>query len=282
MSESHVTHFASNGPVQTAYHDLASQSTRQRAPLLFVHGFTGAKLDFADQLAWFAERRRVLAYDQRGHGESSNLSPYNFYTLAADLINFLDVLGIDQCHVVGHSLGGMVVMRALLSAPTRFRSAILMDTAASAVPLMPADSRRKLAALVNSSGCAALLDGMRGQPQNAAVQRSVRTLGEQEYWRRIRVKLTQMDSEAFVTLSELLNEHPSVLDTLTQLNLPTTVMVGAEDIPFVEPSRALADKIPGATLVVIDQAGHSPQYENPDAWRAAIDAHLDSFEPPRV
>ena len=51
-------------------------------------------------------------------------------------------------------------------------------------------------------------------------------------------------------------------------------MTGAQDQPIVGPSRAMADAIPNASLVVIDDAGHSPQFENPDAWWQAISTFL--------
>ena len=78
-----TTHFVSNDPIseevlntglQTAYHEIGMGK-----PFVLVHGFTGSKLDFQDQLPWFAESHRVIAYDQRGHGESSNLGPHSLY-----------------------------------------------------------------------------------------------------------------------------------------------------------------------------------------------------------
>ncbi len=274
-----TTHFVSNDPIseevlntglQTAYHEVGSG-----APFVLVHGFTGSKLDFQDQLPWFAHNHRVLAYDQRGHGESSNLGPYTLYGLAADLVGFLDALEIERCHVLGHSLGGMVVMRAMLAHPQRFETAILMDTAPSSLSLFDPDILAQLNRLVEEHGCESLVDGMRGQPQNAAILRGINYLGEQEHWRRIRVKLEQMDTQAFVELGAALGEQPSVLTNLAKVEIPTTVLVGAEDKPFVEPSKQMASTLPNSRLEVIPQAGHSPQYENADAWRAAVETHLE-------
>lgn len=274
----HITHFVANDPtpsfgrgLQTAYHEIGSGEA-----LVFVHGFTGSKLDFHDQLHWFSERHRVIAYDQRGHGESSNIGPYDLYSLAADLLGFLDALDIERCHILGHSLGGMVVLRALLADPKRFKSAILMDTAAHAVDLFPHEVRLRLNHMVQTQGCEGLLQGMQGQPQNPAVQRGIAFLGEQEHWRRIRVKLEQMDAQAFVELSGVLSEQPSVLESLKAVSVPTTVMVGELDKPFLGPSRAMAKALPNATLVTIPHAGHSPQYENTEAWQFALETHLDS------
>ena len=194
--------------------------------------------------------------------------------MVADLIGVLNALDIERCHVLGHSLGGMVVMRALLTHPERFDSAILMDTAAGAVSLFNPEILEQLNHLVLDQGCAGLIHGMRGQPQSAAVQRGIDYLGEQEHWRRIRVKLEQMDAQAFVELGNALGTQPPVLNNLAKVITPTTVVVGAEDKPFLEPSRAMAAVLPNSQLSVIPDAGHSPQYENANAWRAAIEAHL--------
>lgn len=270
----HVSHFVRNGELQTAYNEAGNGND---TPLVLVHGFTGSKLDFANQLGWFGDDRRVISYDQRGHGETTNAGPYDLYTLIADLLSFLDALEIERCHILGHSLGGMVVMRALLAAPARFQSAILMDTAASPLNLFSDQIREQLNLLVSEQGCAALLDGMQGQPQNPSVQRGINYLGEQEHWRRIRTKLEQMDPQAFIELSAVLAEHPSVLHQLDVLNLPTTIVVGADDTPFLQPSRDMAKQLSNSQLHLIPDAGHSPQYENHEAWREIIEGHLAQF-----
>jgi pimeloyl-ACP methyl ester carboxylesterase len=56
--------------------------------------------------------------------------------------------------------------------------------------------------------------------------------------------------------------------------MPTLVLVGADDLLLREPSDRLAAAIPGARLVVVPGAGHSPQLEAPDAWFAAVDGFL--------
>lgn len=266
----HATHFVRNGRLLTAYHETGSGR-----PFVLVHGYTGSKLDFHDQLDDFADLRRVIAYDNRGHGESSNQAPYDLDTLAEDLISLLDALAIDRCDLLGHSLGGMVAMRAVLSHPERFDSLILMDTSAAAIPAMPEKVRRRMYELVTERGCAALLPQMREAPPTPAQRRGVDYLGEAEHWRRITTKLEQMDPLAFTELGARMRDQTPVVDRLGAIGCPTTVIVGEHDTAFLEPSAALAGAIPGARLVTIDGAAHSPQYENADAWREAIRRHLE-------
>jgi pimeloyl-ACP methyl ester carboxylesterase len=74
---------------------------------------------------------------------------------------------------------------------------------------------------------------------------------------------------SFVYADDRLDHLRSLPDTL-----PTLVIVGEQDEPMVGPSRRMAESIPGASLVVIPDAGHSPQFENADAWWAALSGFL--------
>ena len=97
---------------------------------------------------WFTDRHRVLAPDQRGHGESSNFGhadAYSFDILVEDLAGFLDALDVQRCHLLGHSMGGMVAMRFALRYPERLTSLILMDTAAEPLTIFPQALREQLA-----------------------------------------------------------------------------------------------------------------------------------------
>jgi pimeloyl-ACP methyl ester carboxylesterase len=83
-----------------------------------------------------------------------------------------------------------------------------------------------------------------------------------------------MDVEAFAAFGSELGTYPSMLDELAGLRCPVTVVVGENDHGLREGADAMAARIPGATLVVIDGAGHSPQEDDPDTWVAAIERHL--------
>lgn len=264
-----TSHLIDNGDLQSAYAEIGSGF-----PFLFVHGFTGSKLDFQDQLEWFEDARRVIALDQRGHGESSNHRPYELDQMVIDLIGFLNALDIETCDLLGHSMGGMVALRAVLQHPDRFRSLILMDTTPLPVKLMDEDAWRTLTDLITKDGCQAMIKSMRGQSITPAVRRSIDYLGETEHWRRIRVKLTQMDPAAFVDLGGAMEHQESLVGLLSEIDCPTTVIVGKQDKPFVKPSRLMANKIPNAILQIIPKAAHSPQYENPEVWKHAVRQHL--------
>jgi pimeloyl-ACP methyl ester carboxylesterase len=129
-----TSHFLEHQDLTTAYYDEGSGPA-----LLLLHGYTGAKLDFHNQLGWFTDRYRVLVPDQRGHGESTNSgvdSVYRLQQLADDLHSFIETLharsgGLQSLHLLGHSMGGMVAMRYALAHPGKLLSLLLMDTASA-------------------------------------------------------------------------------------------------------------------------------------------------------
>src|SRR5690349_14520557 len=101
---------------------LAYETTgRGEPPLLLVHGFTGSKLDWTDVVPSLGASRRVVTYDHRGHGESTNTSDrasYTFPVLGRDLEQFVDaVVGPGPFDLLGHSMGGILSLRYVLDHP---------------------------------------------------------------------------------------------------------------------------------------------------------------------
>jgi pimeloyl-ACP methyl ester carboxylesterase len=247
---------------------LAHDTTGDGFPLVLVHGFTGSSLDWSSVVEPLATDRQVVTFDHRGHGESPNTgdaSTYTFDQLVVDMTVLLDDLGLERFDLLGHSMGGIVSMRYTLTHPERVRSLVLMDTAAGTA----ADNAEMMRAgieLVRTQGTSALYDllqGFLGEGEVADAQRVA-----------MKTKLTQMDPVAFTELGEELITYPSILDRLAGLEIPTTVIVGVNDHGLRGAADDLAATIPGAQLVVIPEAAHSPQEENRDAWLAAVEQHL--------
>ncbi len=84
-----------------------------------------------------------------------------------------------------------------------------------------------------------------------------------------------MDPVAFVCFGEELLSYEGSVQQLAQLDLPTTVLVGANDFGLRGAADAMAATIPGAHLTVIEDAAHSPQVENRDGWLKAVGDHFD-------
>lgn len=143
----------------------------------------------------------------------------------------------------------------------------------------PEQARVGIAALARERGMAALFGAMRDLAARnpdvpAAAKRTEERMGSEVFWERVRRKLEAMDPVAWDALSRELGEQSSVADRLGEIDCPTLVMVGAEDLPFLKPSDEMERRIPGAARVTIPDAAHSPQLENPPAWSTSIHAHL--------
>jgi 3-oxoadipate enol-lactonase len=252
-------------------------------PFVLVHGFTGSRDDFREVLPRLASRGRTVAPDLRGHGGSGHPAGgtgYDFDALTRDLAGLLDALGIARCDLLGHSMGGMVALRLALAEPGRVASLVLMDTAAEPVAR---DARRFFEAsarIAREQGMEALYQIARRAGESdpnrpPAYRRSMERMGTELFWARIRAKLTGMDPNAFATLGPLLADQEGVAERLGEIRAPTTVIVGAEDVPFLAAADLLARGIPGARKRVIEGAAHSPQLENPEAWLEAVLDHLE-------
>jgi pimeloyl-ACP methyl ester carboxylesterase len=251
-------------------------------PLVLLHGFTGSKLDFAPRLAELAKTGRVLIPDLRGHGDSSNTGDAKGYSLgqcASDLLGFLAKLDIAECDLLGHSMGGMVALRAVLADPQRIASLILMDTAARAPDGIRRETLEVGGQVARTVGMARLSEILREHAANdehrtVADRRLQVELGD-AYWESWRYpNYRSMDAIAFGAFGAAMFDQEPMLDRLTEIACPTLVMVGDGDSGFLASSEELARGIPGAKVAMIPNAGHQPQLENPDAWLDAIRAHL--------
>lgn len=263
---------------ELVYEDVGSGDR----PLLLSHGLTGFRDDFRDQLSALAGRGRTIIYDHRGHGESANTgdaASYSFAQLTDDLRVLLETLDVARCDLLGHSMGGMVALRFALAHPERVASLLLMDTAARVPDRMPRAAYAAAGSIALSDGMETLAALLRAraadEPSRPAAERRLEQEWGERFWERRHRRLTAMDPLAFNALVLELVDHAPITDRLGEIRCPTTVIVGSEDVGFLAPSAELVEAIPGARLVTIPDAAHSPQIENPSAWLAAIRGHLE-------
>ena len=240
-------------------------------PLVLVHGYLGGLTDWSGVVEDLAAHRRVITYDHRGHGDSTNVgdvSAYTFDALVADLERVIDSLGPAPVHLLGHSMGGVVAQRYALRHPDNLRSLILMDTAGETMHGIPMEAINALAEVGRTAGMGAAAEVM------VAFAAELGQGFDEETKAREQVKFGKLDIEAVAAFGAELNSYPPMLDELSRLNVPTTVLVGENDTGLRAAADKLAATIPGATLVVIPGTGHSPQADDPAAWLAAVEGHL--------
>jgi pimeloyl-ACP methyl ester carboxylesterase len=256
---------------------LEVEATGSGPGLLLVHGFGGAKEDFADHVEAFAHDHTVVVFDHRGHGGSDgpeDPAMYSFDRLVADTLAVADATGLSRFCLLGHSMGGMLARQVVLGSPERVDALILMDTAPGPVPSFDAELMDIAADIARTQGKVELkitLDAF-APLNNAAYERVLAERpGYQEFQDR---KWDALSEVMWAVLVQEIARQRDDLPEFTTIACPALVIVGELDEPFLQPSHDMANAIPNATLVVVPDAGHSPQFENPDAWFAAVSEFL--------
>ncbi|MFM7224131.1 MAG: alpha/beta fold hydrolase [Actinomycetota bacterium] len=252
--------------------------------LLLVHGFGGAKEDFADHVATLASDHTVVTFDLRGHGASDqpdDPAAYSLERLADDILGVADHLGFATFRLLGHSMGGMVARKVALAAPDRVDALVMMDSTPGPVPGFDPGLLEFAADVALNDGKAALKELLDfAQPLTTpAYERLVdERSGFQEY---VDAKWENLSAVMWGALARAIARQSDDLPALAaSLTAPLLVLVGEQDGPFVEASHAMREAIPGTTLVVIPGAGHSPQFENPGAWIDALAGFLATVPTP--
>jgi pimeloyl-ACP methyl ester carboxylesterase len=242
-------------------------------PLVLVHGYTGDVGDWEHQVAEFSRTHRVLTLDHRGHGKSegpADRSTYTIEQMSHDVEALVAMAGFERYHLVGHSMGGAVSQEIALRSPGRLMSLTLHDTAhafglnRNAVVAKYYGERLRIA---EEQGMAALseMKSPLPDPPNMTPERRA-------YEKR---RMAAMSIHGFAGAWGALNAWGGTRDRAAQIAAPTMVIYGELDVMVRDGMEWLAVNIPGAHKVVIEGAGHSPQYEKPAEFNAALRSHVE-------
>lgn len=211
---------------------------------------------------------RVVRADTRGHGDSS--APTGDCTmddLADDVVAVLDALGVARAHYVGLSLGGMTGFGLGLRHPDRLLSLCLCDCRADMpAPLGAAWDER--IALAQTQGCAALAESTTERWFGPAF------LGAQpETAQRFRAAVAATSVAGFRACARAI-QGLDYLPRVATIDVPTTLIVGANDGPFPQAMTELRERMAGSVLELIPGAGHLPNIDQPEAFNAALLRHF--------
>ena len=241
------------------------QDVGEGDPVLLIMGFGGDHLAWAMQMADFAGRHRVIAFDNRGVGQSDAPdAPYTTRMMADDALGLMDALGVDSAHVLGVSMGGMIAQELVLARPDRVRSLHLACTFGRPDPYM-----------------LALNSAWREMRIGLGRESTLRTLGlwlfsPTTYAERPELIEALLQNSlanpypqsliGFLRQGEAVAAHDA-LERLGAIRCPTLVCVAEDDI-LVPPrfAREIVARIPGAELRTIPAAGHGYFLERPDLF----------------
>jgi 3-oxoadipate enol-lactonase len=246
------------------------------APVLILSHALGLSLAMWDpQLAALSRGLRVVRYDHRGHGGSPvPAGPYRIEDLGRDLLQLLDRLALERVSFCGLSLGGMVGLWLAANAPARVDRIVVCCSAAR---MMRPDDFAARARMVREHGMEAIADAVIGRWFTPAFSaRHPDTVA------RIRATLLSTPREGYAGGCEAIAQM-DLRDDLPRIEAPTLVIAAEQDKSTPpELSRQIAQRIPGAEVVVIPDAAHIANVEQPEAVAKLILDHVkmeDRHEP---
>jgi 3-oxoadipate enol-lactonase len=238
-------------------------------PVVVLAPSLGTTWEMWDQEAEaLAGTYRVVRFDTRGHGRSPvPPGPYTVDDMAADVLALADSLDLETFAFVGLSLGGAIGQLVALTAPDRLSAAVIC----CAVPRFgdPAGWVER-AELVRSSGMSVLAEPTKGRWFTRAFR-----AGHPDQVDRFIDMITGVDAEGYASCCEALAGF-DVRDRLGEITTPTRVVAGSDDpVATVPACGRMAAAIPGADLVVIDEASHIVSAERPEEFHRAVAEHLE-------
>jgi pimeloyl-ACP methyl ester carboxylesterase len=234
-------------------------------PLVFLHGLGGGHAAWNAQLAYF---RRLgypcTAWDQPGYGAAATVDPYTLETVAGKLKEIISA----PCVLIGHSMGGFIAQEAYARFPQIAKALVLSFTSAAfgsgefgrqflAARTGPLDEGKTMGEIA-----ARLMPTMRGSKSDAAglahAERIMSGISPDTY-RNAAALVTGFDRRA----------------DLERIAVPTLLVAGSDD-NTAPPSvmQRMAEKIPGAQLVILEGCGHLGPMDQPAAFNAVLEAFL--------
>jgi pimeloyl-ACP methyl ester carboxylesterase len=233
--------------------------------VLLTHGYSSTGRAWADQHAALAPRYRLVTWDMRGHGETespADPAQYSHALTVSDMHGLLRNLGLERAVIGGLSLGGTMSLAFYAKHPEMVRALVICDSGPgyrNATARAEWNQRAQArAADLEARGLEALATGSRDMREAVRRHRSAQGLAH-----AARGMLSQADS--------------SIIDSLPSVRVPTLVIVGDQDTPFIASCEYMAKKIPGARLEVIKDAGHSSNLDQPETFNRVLLAFLDGL-----
>ncbi len=238
-------------------------------PALVFSNSLGSDFRIWDEVvARLAGRYRILLYDKRGHGLSDTPpGPYSIDDHTDDLEALLDHFGIASAAIVGLSVGGMIAQRLAVRAPKRVWSLVLCDTAAK---IGTPEGWASRIGSVERGGIASVADSILQLwfTEDFRRNRPADLVG----WRNMLVR-TPVDG--YVATCATVRDADLRADA-AKIDVPVLCVAGDQD-GSTPPDlvRGTSDLIPGSRFVLIENAGHIPCVEQPEALANLIREHLE-------
>jgi 3-oxoadipate enol-lactonase len=253
--------------IQLSYDDVGSG-----LPVVFLHAFPLDRSMWAPQVGALVRQARCVAPDLRGLGQSGVAPPFSMDQYADDVAGLLDTLGTEPAVVVGLSMGGYIAFAFWRRHRTKVRALVLADTRPGADTEEGREKRRRLIEVAHSRGSATVADMQLASMVGAATRERRPDVVE-----AIRAMMAAAPVEGIVGALEAMMARPDSTATLATIDVPTLIVVGAEDTltPPAE-ARAMHERLRGSRLEVVSEAGHICNLERPAAFNHVVSEFVEA------
>ncbi|MBN3910014.1 MAG: 2-succinyl-6-hydroxy-2,4-cyclohexadiene-1-carboxylate synthase [Nostoc sp. NMS1] len=250
--------------------------------IVFLHGFIGNINEFDEARKLLAEDFSYLTLDLPGHGKTEVLGGDEYYKMeptAQAIINLLDELKIDKCHLIGYSMGGRLALYLTLNFPEHFIKVILesaspgLATEAERLERVRHDAQiaRKLSRSIIKTDFANFLSNWYNQPIFGYIK------NHPEYDRMIESRLQNNPHELDKSLHFMgTGSQPSLWEKLQENKIPMLLLAGEYDEKFISINKEMANLCKFSQFKIISNAGHNIHFENTLAFVENIKDFLDS------
>ena len=247
--------------------NLAFSDEGQGQPIVFLHAFPLNRSMWEPQVKGLKSQFRIITVDLRGHGKSeAPMWRYSLDQFAEDTKNLLDHLGIAKAVFVGLSMGGYILFSLYRKYPSLFDALVLADTRATADTPEAKSTRFSMAQIAYKRGSSTIADLMLPKllGQTSLSHR-------QDLVKQLRHMITANQISGIVGDLMAMEERPDSTPLLRSLKIPTLVIVGEEDLASPpEEVQGMAEHIPGAKFIIIPEAGHVSNLEQPELFNQTV------------
>ncbi|MET9225902.1 alpha/beta fold hydrolase [Lentzea sp. NPDC003310] len=231
--------------------------------VVLLHSFLMDAAMWAPQVEAFGDRYRLVAIDERGHGDTPADAPFDHWDVARDALAVLDALGISRAAVAGTSQGGFVALRMALLAPERVTALALLGTSGEPEDEQISAAYQQLAEVWIAQG-----------PETVIEAVAKICLGEYDPsdWTP---KWSEVWPDRLRLIMNALVGREGVLDRLASVGVPALVLHGTADLAYpVAKAEALVAALPGAApLVLVEGGAHFLSLTH----AADVNPHLERF-----